>query len=93
MIRDHVLYPLVEVDVKKVPHQAGVYMLWQGPHRMLEIAEADSLLYALLEAQEKRLEASHFSINTAHADHAGRQLFVEHIREQWIRGRTPKREH
>ncbi len=84
MISDNTLYPLVEAEVKKAPPSPGVYMLWLGPHRMLEIAEADSLLDALLQAQEKSLKASHFSINTAHDDHASRQLFVEHVRKQWI---------
>ncbi len=74
----------MEAEVKKVPPSPGVYMLWQGPNRMLEIAEADSLLHALLQADETILEATHFSINTAHGDHAGRQLFVEHVRKQWI---------
>jgi hypothetical protein len=89
MISDNTLYPLVEVEVKKVPHQAGVYMLWRGPNILMEVAETDSLLYALLQAHEKLLEATHFSINTAYGDHAGRQQFVERTCEQWIGRRLP----
>ncbi len=82
MIRDHVLYPLVEAEIKRVPHQAGVYMLWRGPNMLMEAAETNSLLYALLEADERWLEASHFSITTEYSDHASRQRFVERTRTQ-----------
>ncbi len=92
MIRDHVLYPLIAAEIKKVPHQAGVYMIWRGPNILMEVAETDSLLYALLQADERLLEASHFSIDTEYGDHASRQQFVERTRRQWAWDRKPRHE-
>jgi hypothetical protein len=89
MISDDVLYPLVEPEIKKVSQKPGVYLLWRGPNTLLEVAETDSLLYALLQAEEELLEASHFSINTEYDDHAGRQQFVERTRRQWAWARKP----
>ncbi len=84
MISDDVSYARVEHGIKKVPKKPGVYMLWRGPNTLLEVAETDSLLYALLLADEKRLEAFTSQCPQKSIEKLGIGHSKQNVRPRWF---------
>ena len=88
MILDETLYSLTDADIKQVPAQAGVCMLWTGP-TLIEVSMENDLRIALMGAAEKFPNATHFSINTQYQDYASMKQVADQKAKEWNLSKQP----